>query len=106
QRPEAATLHHALGLALIRQQRWPAAVEALGHAARLAPDNARHAYVLGLAQARAGEPETALATLRAAQRRHPEDRDLLVAIVDLAHRHGEQQLALDYATKLQRLGPP
>ncbi|RNE93620.1 tetratricopeptide repeat protein [Marichromatium sp. AB32] len=106
QRPEAATLHHALGLALIRQQRWPAAVEALGHAARLAPDNARHAYVLGLAQARAGEPETALATLRAAQRRHPKDRDLLVAIVDLARRHGEQQLALDYATKLQRLGPP
>jgi tetratricopeptide (TPR) repeat protein len=43
--PRDADLHHALGLLLVRTGQAPAAVNELGLAARLAPDNPRHAYV-------------------------------------------------------------
>jgi Flp pilus assembly protein TadD len=47
--PEDATLHHALGLSLVRQHRSEEALQELRRATELAPDNQRFAYVYGVA---------------------------------------------------------
>ncbi len=52
--PRAAPLHHALGLALVRQGRLAEAIAPLRRAAALAPDEARFAQVLDLAERELG----------------------------------------------------
>jgi tetratricopeptide (TPR) repeat protein len=49
--PQDATLHHALGLALVRQQKHEEALRELKLATELAPGNTRFAYVYGVAKA-------------------------------------------------------
>ncbi len=49
--PEDATLHHALGLSLVRQKKGDQALSELKRATELAPGNARFAYVYGVAKA-------------------------------------------------------
>jgi tetratricopeptide (TPR) repeat protein len=78
--PSAADLHHALGLSLIRQRKYPPALEELGLALRLAPDNARYAYVYAVALHDTGSGAESMAVLRRAVARHPNDRDLSDAI--------------------------
>ncbi|MFI5210272.1 MAG: tetratricopeptide repeat protein, partial [Gemmatimonadales bacterium] len=80
--PDAADLHHALGLSLIRQHRFPQAVEELGAAARLAPDNARYAYVYAIALHDTGHGTEAVGILREALGRHPNDPDLGAALAN------------------------
>jgi predicted CXXCH cytochrome family protein len=48
--PSDATLHHVLGLSLVRQGRKADALRELKRATELAPDNARFAYVYGVAR--------------------------------------------------------
>ena len=49
--PQDATLHHALGLSLVRQQRGPEALRELKRATDLDPRNERFAYVYEVALA-------------------------------------------------------
>jgi predicted CXXCH cytochrome family protein len=49
--PSDATLHHALGLSLVRQKKGEEALRELKRATELAPGNARFAYVYGVAKA-------------------------------------------------------
>jgi tetratricopeptide (TPR) repeat protein len=74
-----ATLRHALGLTLVRRQQLPAALEQFAVATRLAPDDARFAYVHAVALHSAGRQAAALRELDRALARHPDDRDLLMA---------------------------
>jgi Flp pilus assembly protein TadD len=48
--PEAAALHHALGLSLVRQQRKTEALEELKRATELEPGNERFRYVYDIAR--------------------------------------------------------
>jgi predicted CXXCH cytochrome family protein len=48
--PSDATLHHALGLSLVRQKKSAEALVELKRATELAPGNARFAYVYGVAK--------------------------------------------------------
>ena len=48
--PDAAALHHALGLLLVRQRELHAALAALAKAVELEPGNARYRYVLDVAR--------------------------------------------------------
>ncbi len=57
--PLDATLHHALGLSLVRQGQRAAALEELERATELAPDNPRFAYVYGVAKAEMASPARA-----------------------------------------------
>lgn len=98
--PDAASLHHALGLRRVRQGQLPAALESLARAARLAPENARYAYVHALALERAGQPAAAIVALRAAHQRHPNDRDILMAIISIARSSGDQETVVEYAERL------
>jgi tetratricopeptide (TPR) repeat protein len=78
--PQSAAVHHALGLALVRQQRATEAVAALKKAAALAPESARYAFVYAVALHDTGQRAEALSVLRAAMARHPHDRELRDAL--------------------------
>jgi tetratricopeptide (TPR) repeat protein len=85
---EGAELQYALGLTYVRQKRMADAVTPLAAAAKLAPDNARYALVLGLALQRLGHNDEAKAVLERALARHPDDRELQSAYVSLVRPNG------------------
>jgi predicted CXXCH cytochrome family protein len=71
--PDAAPLHHALGLALVRQRRHTDALPALATAMRLAPQEPRLAFVYAVALHDAGDRPGALRVLRDAATRFTAD---------------------------------
>jgi tetratricopeptide (TPR) repeat protein len=77
--PGAAAPRHALGLSYARQKRMPEALAALAEAARLAPDDARYAYVHAVALHDSGRRDDAIKALDRGLNRHPYDRDMLFA---------------------------
>jgi predicted CXXCH cytochrome family protein len=103
--PEAAALHHSLGLALVRQGNQAAALEPLARATRLAPDNARFAYVQGVALNSAGRSEDAITVLEANHGRHPTDRDTLFALATIHRDRGQVDAARRWADRLLSLNP-
>jgi tetratricopeptide (TPR) repeat protein len=102
--PRAAPLHHALGLALIRQKQTAAGVRELREAAKLAPENAGYAYVYAVALNDTGRPQDALRVLKEALKRHPYDRDVLFALAQYSAA-GNREAALGYARQLAELDP-
>ena len=103
--PEAAELHHSLGLSLVRQQRYDDALAALREAHDLGPANTRYAYVLGVALNSVGDTTAALEVLAAAHERRPTDRDVLFALVTMSRDAGATEQAFEYARKLLALDP-
>ncbi len=101
--PDSAVLHYALGLVWVRSQRGTAALDEFRRANALDPASARFAYVYALALDSASESAAAIATLDAALRIHPEDRDILQALVSIHEARGEQVLARKYADRLRSL---
>ena len=77
----------------------------LVEAARLAPDNARYAYVQAIALHSAGRRADALAVLRGANRRHPDDLDILGALISISREAGDRPAALRYARQAAALLP-
>jgi len=78
--PRAPDLQHALGLALARDHQLLGALEHLRAAAELSPEDARYAFVYGVALHDAGDVEGAVRVLSAARDKHPFDRDILEAL--------------------------
>lgn len=103
--PRAAALHHALGLALVREQRPAEAAPELQRAAELAPDNPRFGFVYAVAVKETEGVARALEVLRAQLLRQPENRDLLLALTSYSREAGDMQAARDYAERLARLAP-
>ena len=103
--PRDADLHHALGLLLVRKGDKAAALKEFVEAARLAPDNARYAYVQAIALHSAGKREQALALLRSADKRHPNDLDILGALISMSREAGDRRAALRYAKQLDGIMP-
>src|SRR5262245_10198248 len=89
--PYSAEAHEALGLTLVRQKRLPEALNELAHAAQLAPDNARYAYVHAIALREAGNLTASLNVLEKAQARHPTERALLSALVEFNQQAGNRK---------------
>lgn len=98
--PEDATAHHALGLLLARQNRMDEGIESLRRAAELAPQNARFSYVYAVAVNSTGDADSAVAVLEAANKRHPNDRSILIALVTINRDRGALDQALRYANRL------
>ena len=103
--PRNADLHHALGLRLVRKGDKTGALPELALAARLAPDNARYAYVHAVAVNSAGKRPEALALLRAANSRNPFDMEVLSALISLNREAGDVKAALVYAKKAAEILP-
>jgi Flp pilus assembly protein TadD len=103
--PDAATLHHALALVLVRQRRQADALKELAAAVRLDPGNARYAYVYAVALNDAGDSKRALKVLETALARQPYDRDLLSGLAFYTAQAGRRDEALRYAKQLVELDP-
>lgn len=110
---DQAEIYHALGMALVRQQKTPEAVDALARAAELAPANPRFTYVYAIALNSAGKSEKALDILQKAHQKFPQERDILQALVALNRDADNTFAARLYLNKLQNLdrqgagaGPP
>ena len=103
--PENAELHHALGLALVRQKRLPDALTELRKAAALAPDSARFAYVYAVGLHSGGKGDAAMQVLEQALKRHPGDRDILLALATFSRDAGHPAKAREYAARLLALAP-
>ena len=101
--PRNATLHYALGLALVRVKQKQAALGEFERATRLDPGSAQLAYVYAVALHSMGKPAAAIAQLEKTLRAHPTDRDVLEALVSYHAARGERGAAQKYATRLQAL---
>jgi len=103
--PQAADLHHALGLLYVREKRLPAALAEFAKAAKLRPDSPRYAYVYGVALESLGQGAQAVAVMKAALGRHTGDTDLLLGLATFSERQGNRAAALGYARRLQAVLP-
>ena len=98
--PDDASLHYALGLALVRAQRTAEALPHIERAAARAPDNARFVYTYAVSLYSAGKPREAIAVLEKALRRRPNDRDVLLALVSFNRDQGALGQARHYAEQM------
>ena len=103
--PRNADLHHSLGLLLIRKGDKPGAYKELAEAARLAPDNVRYTYVHAIALNAEGKRAEALAALRGADQRNPNNLEVLSALISINREAGDRQAALRYARQAAVLLP-
>jgi predicted CXXCH cytochrome family protein len=103
--PNDAGLHYALGLTLIRMKQLDEALPELGHAAGLEPGQARYGYVYAVALHSAGHAKEAMKVLQDGLVKHPDNRDILLALVTFCREAGDIVSALDYAEHLVKITP-
>jgi predicted CXXCH cytochrome family protein len=103
--PDDSGLHHALGLSLVRLKRLDEALVELGRAAELDRHNARYAYIYGVALHSAGRQQEAITYLKDSLTGHPENRDIVTAIVSFSREAGDPATALQYAEQAARIAP-
>jgi predicted CXXCH cytochrome family protein len=103
--PQSAPLHHALGLLLVRQKQLAPALVELEKAVKFSPDDARFAYVYGIALHDTGKTREAIRVLENALTKNPYDRDLLFALVPYQMAAGQTALGRKHVKTLQELEP-
>jgi len=103
--PKNATLHHALGLSLVRQGRPAEALRELQRATQLAPDELRYTYVYAVALNSTGRSADALRVLDRATARWPNDRDLLLALATMQRDAGQADAARRTVLRLAEAYP-
>ncbi|MGR8953470.1 MAG: tetratricopeptide repeat protein, partial [Gammaproteobacteria bacterium] len=103
--PNSADLHHALGLLRVRQGNLSKALQELASANRLAPENARYAYVYAVALHSTGKKQEALSVLDKMASHQPYDLDLLNALISMYREKGDAKAALHYAKKASEVLP-
>jgi Tfp pilus assembly protein PilF len=102
---DSAALHHALGLALVRNKQSERALRELSRAAGLDSDNARFAYVYAIALHSAGETAKAINVLESNHGKHPGNIDTLMALVTINRDAGNPDEAWRYLEVLKKLLP-
>ncbi|UWU95355.1 cytochrome c3 family protein [Bradyrhizobium sp. CB1015] len=100
-----ASLHHALGLTLVRLKRSEEALDELRRAASLDPGQMRYAYVYAVGLNGMGRRDDALSVLNQSLRGHPNDPELLSAALNISRETGDRAAALGYAERLALLRP-
>jgi predicted CXXCH cytochrome family protein len=103
--PRDAGLHYALGLTFTRLKQPDEALGEVRRAAELEPDRGRYAYVYAVALHSAGRGEEAMVVLRGALDKHPDDRDILLALINFNREAGNIGPALEYAERLALIAP-
>jgi predicted CXXCH cytochrome family protein len=103
--PREASVHHALGLALTRLKQPDAALAEFRQAAEMAPDEARYQYVYAVALHSAGQPGEAMTVLKENLKKHPGNRDILLALLSFSRNAGDVVAALAYAEQLAAVAP-
>ncbi len=103
--PEAAAVHHAIGLQRVRAHAYGEALEHLKRAHELAPDDADYGYVYAIALFDTGSRDRATEVLQGLSVAHPEDERVLQALVDFLGRRGRFREAVAQAEKLRERHP-
>jgi tetratricopeptide (TPR) repeat protein len=103
--PNDAGLHHALGLTLIRLRRLDEALQELRQSAELGQDQARYVYVYAVALHSAGRSGEAMTILKGGLARHPDNRDILLALMAFSRDADDMVSALEYAEQLAKITP-
>jgi predicted CXXCH cytochrome family protein len=103
--PSDGGLHHALGLSLVRLKHLDDALIELGRAVELDRSSARYAYIYGVALHSAGRRQEAIAQLKKSLAEHPENREIIMAIVSFSREAGDAATALQYAEQAARITP-
>lgn len=103
--PDDAAAHYALGLNLTRLKRPEDALTELRRAMELGSEQQRYAYVYAVALHSSGRRDDAIAVLNHALRSHPNDRDILLALVEFTRAAGDMKAALAYAERLATVDP-
>ena len=89
----------------MRQHNYADALPELRQASEFAPDNARYAYVYAIALNSIGAGASAMELLENTHKRHPTDRDTLLALVSISRDTGDFATALSHARELVALYP-
>ncbi|MEX5341489.1 tetratricopeptide repeat protein [Pseudomonas sp. I2] len=105
QHPQAALLHHTLGLLLVREGQREEGLSAFNEAVRLEPDNTRYRYVLAIALAEAGQRPQAIDMLEQLLRQAPADREALLALVGYLRQAGEMQRVSELMASFWQINP-
>lgn len=104
--PDLADAHYSLALLLAEDSsRLAEAAQQLAEAVRLAPDNARMRYNLGLAQQQLGRIGPAGESLLKAHELEPGNVDYVYALAILHLREGDWEQARRFAGELAKLRP-
>jgi len=103
--PQSADIYHSLGLTQVRVREISEAILSLKEAAGLAPENAQYNYVYGIALNSDQRPAEALTALTEAHLRHPDNMEILSALVSINQDNGNREDALRYAEKILQLEP-
>lgn len=103
--PQAALLHHAKGLALVRQGRREAGIAALAEAARLAPEEVRFGYAHAVARHDGGDLAGAIEQLERLLERQPGNREVRLALIDYCRESGQLQKVQVLQAELERMNP-
>ena len=103
--PNDASLHHMLGLALVRLKKPEEALHELHRASELAPDRVQYSYVYAVALHSADRKNEAMGTLEAVLARNPGNRNVLLALMTFSRDAGQLTVALSYAEQLAKLTP-
>ena len=98
--PDDASLHYALGLALVRAQRMAEGLKHIQSAAARAPDNVRFVYTYAVSLHSSGRAREAIAVLEKVLQQRPNDRDVLVALVTFNRDQGAIDQARRYAEQM------
>lgn len=103
--PEIAVLRHAYGLILVRLKQTSQALEALGQAVDLEPDNTRFRYVYAIGLQSTGKMKDAIVELKKAHENYPADQDVLIALIEFHQQTGDIRGAKKYAELLAQRSP-
>ncbi|MGO3932231.1 tetratricopeptide repeat protein [Rhodopseudomonas pseudopalustris] len=103
--PRDAALHHALGLNLTRLKRPDDALGELQRATDLEPEQPRYPYVYAVALHSSGRRAEAMTVLKGALRTHPNNPEILRALVSFTQMAGDAPAALGYAEQLAIVTP-
>ena len=103
--PWSADLPHAMGLALVRAGKHSEAIPMLERAWKTGPQMVRYGYVYGVAIESAGPPGSGIGVLRQVLAQHPNDIEVLSALVYYCGSTGLLDEAITHAEHLTKLAP-
>ena len=103
--PDNADIYYEMGLLQVRLRLLSKAIVSLAKAALLAQENSHYSYVYAIAMNSYQRPDEALDILQQAYLLHPEDENILTALISINQDNKHNIEALKYAKKLLALDP-
>jgi Flp pilus assembly protein TadD len=103
--PDFADAQYALGLLMVRRQKSAEGLTYLQRASELRPDEPMYAYAYGIGLNSTGNGARSVAVLEEALKKHPYNRDILLALVTIQRDRGNGKEALRHAETLVRFWP-